>query len=395
MSDFPRWKYALVALVMLFGVIYALPNVFQPIPAVQVTANRDAPPIDQAVRQKAAAALQQKHVVAGEVIVSKDGHLLATFANSDVQKTGADVIKDALGDGYTVAFKLQPTVPRWLTAIGANSMPLGLDLQGGVHFLMQVDQDDVIDKQETSYADDIRNLMREKKLRYVSANRNAGRGNGIAVAFRTDAERNTAADAMAVAFPDLNVTNGPDTDGHFVVTAKVKPDKLRELFTRMGYVPVARHKTKDITVWRQGDINYVLNAQAGSHAARFVAAHGPCAPSMAWRVVDAGHAFPDEFQFVCQLIGAFAFEAARRISGSRDVLADQSPILTDRQRDCVLWAARGKTDWEISVILGVGHETVIQHLKHARERYGVQKRALLAVRALFDGLISFSDILKH
>ena len=87
------------------------------------------------------------------------GHLLATFANSDVQKTGADVIKDTLGDGYTVAFKLQPTVPRWLTAIGANSMPLGLDLQGGVHFLMQVDQDDVIDKQETSYADDIRNLI--------------------------------------------------------------------------------------------------------------------------------------------------------------------------------------------------------------------------------------------
>jgi DNA-binding CsgD family transcriptional regulator len=111
--------------------------------------------------------------------------------------------------------------------------------------------------------------------------------------------------------------------------------------------------------------------------------------------VDAGQRFPDEFQFVCQLIGAFAFEAARRISGSREVLADQSPILTDRQRDCVLWAARGKTDWEISVILGVGHETVIQHLKHARERYGVQKRALLAVRALFDGLISFSDILKH
>ena len=92
MSDFPRWKYALVALVMLFGVIYALPNVFQPIPAVQVTANRDAPPIDQAVQQKVAAALVQKHLATGEVVV-QDGHLLATFANSDVQKTGADVIK--------------------------------------------------------------------------------------------------------------------------------------------------------------------------------------------------------------------------------------------------------------------------------------------------------------
>jgi len=111
--------------------------------------------------------------------------------------------------------------------------------------------------------------------------------------------------------------------------------------------------------------------------------------------VDAGQPFPEDFHYVCQLVGGFAFEAARRLCGVRDLVTDQLAILTDRQRDCVLWAARGKTDWEISVILGVSHETVIQHLKHARERYGVQKRAMLAVRALFDGLISFSDILKH
>jgi len=228
MSDFPRWKYALVALVMLFGVIYALPNVFQPIPAVQVTANRDAPPLDQTLQQKVSAALASKRVTAGEVVV-EDGHLLATFGNSDVQKTGADVIRDTLGDGYTVAFKLQPTVPRWLTAIGANAMPLGLDLQGGVHFLMQVDQNDVIDKQETTYADDIRSLLRDKKLRYLSVTRNPQRGKGVTVVMRTAAERDSAADAMALAFPDLNVTNGPDADDHYGVTAVVKPDKLREL----------------------------------------------------------------------------------------------------------------------------------------------------------------------
>ena len=111
--------------------------------------------------------------------------------------------------------------------------------------------------------------------------------------------------------------------------------------------------------------------------------------------VEAGRDFPEEFELACQLIGAFAFEAARRLTDPRARSVSQLPILTDRQRDCVLWAARGKTDWEISRILGVSHETVIQHLKHARERYGVQKRAMLAVRALFDGLISFSDILKH
>jgi len=94
-----------------------------------------------------------------------------------------------------------------------------------------------------------------------------------------------------------------------------------------------------------------------------------------------------------QLVGAFAFEAARRLWKIRAV-DKPVPGLTDRQRDCLLWAARGKSDWEIGRILGISHETVIQHLKQARERYGVGKRTLLAVHALFDGTISFLDIVK-
>ncbi|MEZ0243737.1 MAG: LuxR family transcriptional regulator [Sphingomonas sp.] len=104
--------------------------------------------------------------------------------------------------------------------------------------------------------------------------------------------------------------------------------------------------------------------------------------------------FPADTALVAQLIGSLAFEAARRIVQPRRAPQPTAPM-TDRQRDCVLWAARGKTDWEISRILGVSHETVIQHLKHARERYGVQKRAHLAVMALFDGTICFSDIFIH
>lgn len=97
---------------------------------------------------------------------------------------------------------------------------------------------------------------------------------------------------------------------------------------------------------------------------------------------------------IAQLVGAFAFEAARRLWRMRagPSLATQ---LTDRQRDCVVWAARGKSDWEIAQILGISHETVIQHLKQARERYGVTKRTMLAVSALFDGTISFIDVLKR
>jgi preprotein translocase subunit SecD len=228
MSDFPRWKYALVALVMLFGVIYALPNAFVPLPAVQVTANRDAPPIDQSVQQKAMAALTEKHIAVNHVVVEGD-HLLATFANSDVQKSGADVIKSALGDGYTVAFKLQSNVPAWLRAIGARSMPLGLDLQGGVHFLMQVDQNDAIDKQENSYADDIRTLLRQKNIRYESVTRNTVREQGIAVVLRSAADRSTAADAIANEYTDLNVANGANTGDRFVLNVVIKPEKLRDL----------------------------------------------------------------------------------------------------------------------------------------------------------------------
>lgn len=228
MSDFPRWKYALVALVMLFGVLYALPNAFPPVPAVQVTANRGAPPIDQAIQQKVSQALTQQHIAFGKVIVEGD-HLLTTFADSDVQKSGLDAIKSLLGDGYTVAFKLQSVVPGWLRAIGARSMPLGLDLQGGVHFLMQVDENDAIDKQESSYADDIRSLLRDKNIHYESVARNTVRGQGITVTLRSAADRSTASDAIANEYTDLNVSNGPSTGDRFVLNVVIKPEKLREL----------------------------------------------------------------------------------------------------------------------------------------------------------------------
>lgn len=95
-----------------------------------------------------------------------------------------------------------------------------------------------------------------------------------------------------------------------------------------------------------------------------------------------------------QLVGALAFDRARQLSGIRELAADR-PRLTDRQRDCLYWVARGKTDYEIAIILGLSHETVIQHVKQARGRYGIAKRAQLAVHALFDGTLSFVDLLRR
>lgn len=107
-----------------------------------------------------------------------------------------------------------------------------------------------------------------------------------------------------------------------------------------------------------------------------------------------GEPIPEDALASVQLIGLFAFEAARRMSRMRTFDPDL-PALTDRQRDCLVWAARGKSDWEISRILGISHETVIQHVKQARERYGVGKRTLLAIHALFDGTISFLDVMRR
>jgi LuxR family quorum-sensing system transcriptional regulator CciR len=116
-------------------------------------------------------------------------------------------------------------------------------------------------------------------------------------------------------------------------------------------------------------------------------AHGSCSFACA-----TGEPFPSDSLPLLQLVGAFAFEAARRM---RRMGGSGPPVrLTDRQRECVMWAACGKSDWEIGRILGISHDTVIEHLKHARERYGVGKRTLLAVHALFDGTIGFLDVLR-
>jgi LuxR family quorum-sensing system transcriptional regulator CciR len=118
--------------------------------------------------------------------------------------------------------------------------------------------------------------------------------------------------------------------------------------------------------------------------------HGSCSFACPGGTVLRQEEFP-----LAQLVGSFGFEAARRLWRMRSPVTEALPRLTDRQRECVMWMARGKSDWEISQILGITHETVIRHLKHARERYGVSKRTMVAVQALFDGAISFNDVLRR
>ncbi len=112
---------------------------------------------------------------------------------------------------------------------------------------------------------------------------------------------------------------------------------------------------------------------------------GSCSFATAW-----GRSYRMEWMPLAQYVGTAAFEAARRLSGIRRIDSDR-PRLSDRQRDCIYWAARGKSDWETSQILGIGHDTAIQHMKEARRRYGVLNRTQLAIHALYDGALTFTD----
>ena len=233
MSDFPRWRYYLVAVALVLGTLYALPNLYKPLQAVQVSAAQSGGTLDPTVQQKITSALQAAKIPYVDESLKHDtnrgDYVLIGFDNGDLQKSAADALKPALGDGYTIAFNLESTVPNWLRAIGGRPMPLGLDLQGGVRFLMAVDQDDVIDKQENRYTQDITALLKDKKVQFISVSRNAARGQGVIVVLGSTADRAAASDVISNEFTDLAVTDGTNTGDRYVLNAVIKPDKLRDV----------------------------------------------------------------------------------------------------------------------------------------------------------------------
>ena len=224
MTEFPRWKYALVAIVVFFGLLYALPNVFPQQPAVQISANRGGS-IDEALKGKVKDALDKEKIAFSAIDIDGD-RLVTRFGDLNAQAKASDILRTNLGENYNVALNLASTVPSWLRSIGANSMPLGLDLQGGVHFLLQVDQSAVLDKQESRVVTDISNLLKDKKVPFQSANRGAS---GVVVTLRTADDRNKAAAEINRGLPEVAVKDGPSTDDSYSLVATFKPEKLKEI----------------------------------------------------------------------------------------------------------------------------------------------------------------------
>jgi preprotein translocase subunit SecD len=199
MLEFPRWKYAVILLVVLLSTLYALPNIYLKDPSVQITANRGAA-VDAALRQRIETALKTAGVTPKSVEVEK-GDMLVRLPGVDAQTRAADVLRPLLGENYVVALNLASTVPDWLAAFGARPMLLGLDLQGGVHFELQVDQKAALDKRLDAYADEIRATLRDNRIRYESVER---RGNdAILVTLAAAADADKALAQLATAQPTL------------------------------------------------------------------------------------------------------------------------------------------------------------------------------------------------
>lgn len=193
MLEFPRWKYVLILLVLALAALYALPNAYQKDPSVQITANRNAP-LDDALRGKVADALKQAGLTPKSVAV-ENGSLIVRMTSLADQAKANNVLRGSVGDDYTVALNLASTVPHWLSSLGGQPMVLGLDLQGGVHFALQVDQKAALDKRIEAYIEDIRVALRDKHLRFSSVVRRPD--NSLVVTLEQASDAKAARDALA------------------------------------------------------------------------------------------------------------------------------------------------------------------------------------------------------
>jgi preprotein translocase subunit SecD len=222
MNQYPAWKYLLIIVLLVVGIFYALPNLYGEDPAVQISAARGgvlADTIPGLVETKLSdAGLSTK------AVETTDERLLIRFNNTEDQLTAADLLKDALGDGYIAALNLAPSTPAWLQAINALPMYLGLDLRGGVHFLMEVDMDDAVQKALERYSSDLRGILRKAKIRYISIR---PKDDVLMVKFRKAEDRDQGMELIHKEYRDLQLKEVGDGD-EYLLQISLSETELRD-----------------------------------------------------------------------------------------------------------------------------------------------------------------------
>ncbi|CAG0967779.1 Protein translocase subunit SecD [Burkholderiales bacterium] len=225
MNRYPLWKYVVIAIAVAIGFLYTLPNFFPEVPAVQVSSSRTGVRLDESLLSNVEEALRGAQIPYRGATLDATG-VKVRFDDADTQIKAKDALAQKLGPSYIVALNLLSSSPRWLASIGALPMYLGLDLRGGVHFLLQVDMKAALDKAGDRYVTDLRSLMRSERIQYSGIARDAV---GVQLRFRDEAERNRALAVIDRTYPDLLARDQAGPDGEFRAVAQLKPEAQKRI----------------------------------------------------------------------------------------------------------------------------------------------------------------------
>jgi len=245
MNRFPLWKYVLIGFTLVVAFLYTLPNFYGEVPAVQVSPVRSSEKVDTALLGRVESTLKTAGLATSGVELAGNS-IKARLANPDAQIKAKDALQAGLGDRYTVALNLVSASPAWLSSIGALPMYLGLDLRGGVHFLLEVDMKAALEKAAIRYQNDFRTELRADKIRY---GRIAREGNVVSVHFNTRDQRDAAINKLGTVFTELAFTPEDLAEG-FSFSARLKPQtetKVQE-FALQQNITTLRNRVNELGV---------------------------------------------------------------------------------------------------------------------------------------------------
>ncbi len=225
MNQYPLWKYVLIAVVILTGALYALPNLYGDDPSVQVSPLRGAP-IDDESRMRVTELLKGEGITFKSFEMVPRG-MLIRFNNTEDQLRAKDLIDEKMGDNYVSALNLSPATPAWLSALNAAPMYLGLDLRGGVHFLMEVDMVAALRQAGERYVSDLRSILRGEKVRYLSIAKTSS-GNAVEIKFRNASDRDAASAIIRKEYPRL-LLEPEERGGDAFLIVTISEQEVREI----------------------------------------------------------------------------------------------------------------------------------------------------------------------
>ncbi|WP_094107276.1 protein translocase subunit SecD [Lonsdalea populi] len=206
LNRYPLWKYIMLIVAILIGLLYALPNLYGEDPAIQITGARGAAASESTLVQVQNVLKEQN--LSSKSIALENGAILARFSNPDVQLRAREALLGELGDKFVVALNLAPATPQWLRMLGAEPMKLGLDLRGGVHFLMEVDMDTALGKLQEQTMDSLRSDLREKNIPYASVRKSDNYG--VEIRFRDGQTRDQGVSYLTSRHRDLVINANGD-----------------------------------------------------------------------------------------------------------------------------------------------------------------------------------------